>query len=79
MPVHVRLSTTLRALVPGYSPATGIEMELPEPLSAAALAQKIGLPLDEVKIIMINGRLAERESLVHDGDRIGYFPAVGGG
>ncbi len=79
MPVTISLSTTLRASVPGYVPATGLFMDLEGPLSAGALAEKIGLPLEAIKIIMINGRHASLESPVHDGDRVGYFPAVGGG
>lgn len=79
MSIHVSLSTTLRSCVPGYSPADGLLLELSKPLSAAELAQKIGLPLSEIKIVMLNGRRSELDSLVRDGDRIGYFPAVGGG
>ena len=48
-------------------------------ISAGALAEKIGLPLEEIKIIMLNGRHAKLEQTVSDGDRVGYFPAVGGG
>jgi len=79
MSVHVNLSTTLRDCVPGYRPVDGLHLDLAEPLNAGELAQKIGLPLSEIKIIMINGRRSEPETLVEDGDRIGYFPAVGGG
>lgn len=79
MSIHVNLSTTLRACVPGYCPTDGLLLELSKPLSAAELAQKIGLPLNEIKIVMLNGRRSELDSLVRDGDRIGYFPAVGGG
>lgn len=79
MSVHVNLSTTLRDCVPGYRPIDGLHLDLAEPVNALQLAQKIGLPLSEIKIIMINGRRSEPESMIKDGDRIGYFPAVGGG
>ena len=44
-----------------------------------ALAEKIGLPLDEIKIIMLNGKRVELDAPVADNDRLAYFPAVGGG
>lgn len=79
MSVYVNLSTTLRQCVPGYQPAEGLHLEISDPVSAGDLARRIGLPLSEIKIVMLNGRRAELEALVNDGDRVGYFPAVGGG
>lgn len=79
MIVTVRLSTTLRAYVEGYSPSTGLEMELEPGVTVGDLAKKLRLPLNEIKIMMVNGRHAALEDTVSDGDRIGFFPAVGGG
>jgi len=79
VPILVTLSTTLRACIPDYNPATGLTMEWEGPISTGELAEKIGLPLREIKIIMRNGRHAGLEETVNDGDRVGYFPAVGGG
>ena len=79
MPVSVSLSTTLRASVPGYSPATGLTLDLDAPVSARGLAENLGLPLEMIKIIMVNGRHASLDQMIHDGDRVAYFPAVGGG
>lgn len=79
MAITIMLSTTLRLCVPGYTPATGLSMELDAPVSAGELADRLNLPRGEIRIIMINGRHAGFEQMVKDGDRIGYFPAVGGG
>ncbi|MDR2825794.1 MAG: MoaD/ThiS family protein [Deltaproteobacteria bacterium] len=79
MPVNVILSTTLRNCVPGYQPAIGLSLEWTKALSVRELAEKLNLPLDEIKIVMLNGRHASFEHKIHDGDRIGFFPAVGGG
>ncbi|MDR2422635.1 MAG: MoaD/ThiS family protein [Deltaproteobacteria bacterium] len=79
MKLSVRLSTTLRAMVPGYQAATGLEMEMPNSATAKDLAEKLGLPLSEIKIVMLNGRRADLDARLKDGDRVGYFPAVGGG
>jgi len=79
MSVLVTLSTTLRAAVPGYDPANGLSLPWDGPITVGQLAEKIGLPVREIKIVMLNGRHADLEQMVHDNDRVGYFPAVGGG
>ncbi len=82
MSVQIKLSTTLRDCVPGYVPEQGLIVELDDAdtgITAGELARRIGLPIEEIKIVMINGRQSETSSPVRDGDRVAYFPAVGGG
>lgn len=79
MPVTVNLSTTLRNHVPGYQPDQGLTMDLDNIQMALDLARKIGLPIEDIKITMLNGRRVDLNSPVSDGDRIAFFPAVGGG
>ena len=82
MSIQIKLSTTLRDCVPGYDPETGLVVELSSgesSLTAGELARRIGIPLEEIKIIMINSRQSDTDGLVRDGDRVAYFPAVGGG
>ena len=82
MSIQIRLSTTLRDLVPGYDPETGLTFELREgetSLTAEETARRIGIPPEEITIVMINSRQNELGDLVHDGDRVAFFPPVGGG
>ncbi len=80
MSILIKLSTTLRDCVPDYDPETGLIVVPDESLRTAGdLARRIGLPEQEIKIVMINSRQCELDSPVHDGDRVAYFPAVGGG
>jgi sulfur carrier protein ThiS len=79
MSISVKLSTTLRARVPGYDPLEGLELEHAPGLTAAGIMERLGIPPAEVKVVMINGRSAAPQSPVADGDRVGLFPAVGGG
>jgi adenylyltransferase/sulfurtransferase len=74
-----RLSTTLRNLVPNYEPVKGLEVTLPDKATAKDLAESLNLPLSEIKIVMLNGRRVGLEAVLADGDRVGLFPAVGGG
>ena len=43
------------------------------------ILQRVGIPLDEVKIIFVNGVSRGLDVVLADGDRVGIFPAVGGG
>ena len=79
MPVTVNLSTTLRKCVPDYQPEQGLTMDLGHIQSVLDLARAIGLPIEDIKISMLNGRRVELNTPVSDGDRVGFFPAVGGG
>ncbi|HZF62446.1 MULTISPECIES: MoaD/ThiS family protein [Desulfovibrio] len=79
MKLTVKLSTTLRDYVPDYVPETGLQVEMPEGSTVAQLAQHLGLPPQDIKIVMVNGRQQKVSDLMRDGDRIAYFPAVGGG
>ena len=82
MSILIKLSTTLRDLVPGYDPETGLQVLLGEgesSLTAGELADRIGIPHKEIKIVMINSRQSDLEASVVDGDRVAYVPAVGGG
>ncbi len=37
------------------------------------------IPCEEVKVVFVNGKHASLQTKLKDGDRIGIFPAVGGG
>lgn len=79
MSVHVKLSTTLRLAVPAYDPVSGLIVDLPGQTTVRALAARIGLEEGAIKIIMVNGRHASFETSLKRGDRVAFFPAVGGG
>lgn len=79
MSILVKLSTSLRALVPDYDPLAGLNVEAKEGQSVARLLDRLGIPLDKIKIIMVNGVAAGADTILADGDRVGLFPPVGGG
>lgn len=41
--------------------------------------EKYDLPLEEVAICLVNGRDADNEHMLNNGDTISLFPPVGGG
>lgn len=76
--IEVRLYATLRRYVP--SAVGGVfSVEVTLNCRVSELLQTIAVDLEEVHIIMINGVASTLESILHDGDRLGIFPAVGGG
>ena len=79
MPVTINLSTTLRTHVPDYKPDQGLTMALGANQTLLDLANQLGLPTQDIKITMLNGRRVDLDTQVSDGDRVAFFPAVGGG
>lgn len=81
MSIHVKLSTTLRKYVPGYDPEQGLELDIGEQehLMAKDIVIRLGLPLPEIKFLMLNGRYRDLDAFLNPGDRLAFFPAVGGG
>lgn len=76
--IEVRLYATLRRYAP--SSIRGVfSVTVTMDSTVAELLNTIPVDLAEVHIIMINGVGSTLESILHDGDRLGIFPAVGGG
>lgn len=78
MLVEIRLYATLRRYVPAAG-AGVFSMEVQEGSTAAEVLKTMSIELAEVHIIMINGVSRSLNVVLHNGDRLGLFPAVGGG
>ena len=79
MALHIKLSTSLREYVEGYNPLHGLYLEKDTLATPIDVASKLGIPLAEIKIIMVNGQHGLPDSPLKDNDRVAFFPAVGGG
>lgn len=75
MNIEIKCFATLAA----YAPSGGVVPDVPEGADVASIMALLRVPPDEVKIIFVNGTHAEPDAVLHDGDRVGLFPAVGGG
>nr|WP_320049135.1 MoaD/ThiS family protein [uncultured Desulfuromonas sp.] len=47
--------------------------------SCRHLLNDLGIAVEELGVLMINGRHAGVDQILHDGDSVGIFPLVGGG
>ncbi len=79
MEIELRLYATLvkyaeKNKIPQFS-----TVELEEGLILANLLEKFGILREHVRIAMVNGKRAELNQVLRDGDRVGLFPPVGGG
>ncbi|MBS4024266.1 MAG: MoaD/ThiS family protein [Clostridia bacterium] len=79
MAIEVRLFTTLREYLPPGS-VDGVYHYEPEGKEIVRdLVNRLNLPFPQVHLIIINGEQGSLDSEIKDGDRIGFFPPVGGG
>ncbi|MDY0039897.1 MAG: MoaD/ThiS family protein [Desulforhabdus sp.] len=79
MPLQVLLAATLRKCFPGYDHATGLEVQIEPGTTVRQLAERLQLPLDDVKLILVNGQAAKLDTVLEGTERVAMFPPVGGG
>ena len=79
MKVEVVVFATLRKYVPGLAIGESKWVNIHPGATIAEVIETIGLPGDQVKVIMRNHRQAQLSDTLIDGDRIAFIPAVGGG
>lgn len=76
--VEVHLYATLRRHVP-TAPKGVLTMDVADGSTASALIAALNIDAGEVHMLMVNGVLAPDSQVLRDGDRVGLFPAIGGG
>ena len=73
--IRVRLYASLRK----WREDPDFDLELAEGVSLREALVPIGVPENEVAIVMINGKRGHLEGIMSDGYDIQLFPAIGGG
>jgi len=73
-PITIKLFATLNK----YTPVAETYPVKPG-TTISDLLQQLGVPVDEVKLIFINGKKGDLTSTLQGGERVGIFPPVGGG
>lgn len=54
-------------------------LEIKDGSTPADILNKINIPLEDVAIVIINGRRKEIDTSLQEGDIVSIFPPVGGG
>ena len=75
MKIRVKCFATLA----GHTPGDGENYPVPEGETVASLMERLGLRPEDVNLMFVNSERAYPETPLKDGDRVGLFPAVGGG
>ena len=79
MKVEINLYATLARYVPPRVKDTGGHLDVAEGITVEALMHQLDIPVDQVKLIFVNGIHADRKTVLKEGNRLGLFPPVGGG
>lgn len=57
-----------------------LELDLAETMSLSELVRRLGVPIEEIAIAVVNGHaVSPAEARVSDSDRVELYPPVGGG
>lgn len=75
MTIQVKCYATLAVHTPENSDA----YPLAPGATVASVLAALNVQAEDVKLIFVNGAKAEPETVLQNGDRLGLFPAVGGG
>ena len=79
MPLQVFLNASLRPYAPNYNPYNGITLEVPPGTAVSRIISQLGLPPEEVTLIMVDGVRRQPDFPLQGGERLALFPPIGGG
>lgn len=79
MPLRIEISSYLRRFVSDYDPVQGLILNGQTGRTVGAVIHELGIPSEEVQIILVNRRAAKLETRLGEDDELGLFPAMGGG
>ena len=74
MKIEIRLFASLRKYANDKS-----RIELEDGANVSDFIERIGVPPSEVAIILVNGRHANQDQRLRDGEAVSLFPAIAGG
>lgn len=79
MEVEVRVFAGLHKYVNDMNSGEAFSVTVNRDITVSGLLNLLGIPENEVFVTMVNGQASQHSVCLSDGDRIGIFPAVGGG
>lgn len=79
MVIEIRLFAGLNRFVQGAESGEPFSVTVPAVTTLAGLLAQLGIPEKEAYVTMVNGQASPVTVTLKEGDRVGIFPAVGGG
>jgi molybdopterin converting factor small subunit len=77
--VELRLYATLRRYLPEHKAGEWHQLLIHDLATVGEALTALGVPTRQEIQVFVNDRSVELEHQLHDGDRVGVFPQVGGG
>lgn len=74
MQVTIKLHASLRPYGRSDSNNGLFTLETAEKATVREVIQELGIPPEKVRMILLNGRGVDSESILSDGDRVALFP-----
>ena len=74
MELDIKLFASLRKFNPLLD-----KINLDDGTTVLELLERAGIPPSEVAIVLVDGRHAKLDQLLHDGETIAVFPPIAGG
>ena len=75
----VRITINLFATLKKFTPESSGTYAIEPGVTVEKLLEELYVPLDEVKLVFIDGVKHDLAASLKGGERVGIFPAVGGG
>lgn len=75
----MRISIRCYASLSRFTPAEAEAYPLEPGDTPASVVARLGIAPEDLKLVFVNGVHAQLDAVLADGDRVGLFPAVGGG
>ena len=79
MPIEVKLFATLRDYLPKGSGRFSCSLEIAGHTRVKDILDRLKIPEDVPKIILVNGIHGKADQLLKEGDVVSIFPPVAGG
>ena len=80
MQITIRLLASLRQYSPaGHNPHTEYPFQVEDDALVSDVLPALPIPPGDAYTFLVNGRHAERDQVLQDGDLLSVFPAAGGG
>ena len=78
--ITVRLLASYRQYLPaGPHPRAGYSLQVEDGTLVGEVLAALPIPSGDSYTVLVNGRHAERDQVLHEGDLLSVFPAAGGG
>ena len=79
MKIKVKLYGTLSERFPGYQPARGIEVELPDGATAQDLLAHLEIPESQGAVVIVKGRILKADDEIPRRVPVNVVQSIGGG